>query len=82
MEVGAMRWASKAVLAETFALSRKTIDRRVDGMRYYLGKRYSPTAIIDTGRLVRVQIEAFADYLKYETALKNGYSVPDWKGGE
>lgn len=77
-----MKWASKAALAETFSLSRKTIDRRVDSMRAYLGRRYSPTAIIDTGRLVRVEVEAFADFLKYGEALKNGYSVPTWRGGE
>ena len=74
-------YRSKATLAEVFDLSRKTIDRRVEAMRKQLGVRYSPVAIIDTGRLVRVDEDAFTDWLKYGDAISRGFAVPEYGKG-
>lgn len=64
-------YMSKNELATEFSASTQWVNKMLREMRDYIPGRYPDEAIIDGNKLVRINLYAFSDYVKYRTWLKN-----------
>ena len=69
-------YLSQDELAKEFSMCRRSVDRRLKDMRRY-PDRYKATDMVHNGRLIRIKIDAFADWLAYGDALDAGMEVPE-----
>lgn len=71
-----MSWASPRSLATIYEMSIRSVQRRIHEMRGY--PMYAD-AIVTSGRMTRVRIDAWAHYLKYGDVLKEGGKCERYK---
>ena len=68
-DITPVSWLSPEAVAEHFAISRQTVDRRLVEMEK-LGSRYAG-CIVREPKCVRVQLGAFMDYERFRDLLTN-----------
>lgn len=65
---------NRKCLAEEYKVCSRTIDNRIHDIRMLIGIRYPESAVIRTGRFIRVRDDVFKDMMMYHDAIAKGYA--------
>lgn len=76
-EVRGTPYMPRAVLAQQFGISPRTVDERMREIKR--SDRYDELACIKDGGLVLINYLVFLDYIEKRERIKNGIAVPDFE---
>ena len=75
-EVRGTPYMPRAVLAQQFGISKRTVDERMKEIKKF--DRYDEHACIKDGGIVLINYLVFLDYIEKRERIRNGIKVEDY----